>query len=112
MPDNHDTLGSAAPAAVGGGLAVRPGQVGEAVSDEDLDAYILTRLTLLGVDLSVLPEDDEDAPADQRRILRSARRFLRGTPPDIHGFEMDPQVVAPVLYPSETSYRTRRGNGE
>jgi hypothetical protein len=64
-------------------------QVTDAISDEELDAYILTRLKSLGLDLSVLPEDDEDAPADQR-------------------FEMDPQVVAPVMYPSETSHRTRR----
>ncbi len=83
-------------------------QVTDAISDEELDVYILTRLKSMGVDLSVLPEDDEDAPADQRRILRSARRFLRGTPPDIHGFEMDPQLVAPVMYPSETIHRTRR----
>lgn len=78
-------------------------------TDEELDRYILTRLAMLGVDLSVLPEDDEDAPADRRRILRSARRFLRGTPPDIHGFEMDPQAVAPMMYPADTGARARRG---
>ena len=94
------------PQEAGGGQAASPL---EALSDGELDAYILTRLKSLGVDLSVLPEDDEDAPADQRRILRSARQFLRDTPPDIHGFEMDPQFVAPVLYPSETSHRTRQG---
>lgn len=77
------------------------------LSDDELDAYILTRLRALGVDLSVLPEDDEDAPADQRRILRSARRFLRRTPPDITAFEMDPQAVAPGMYPSEASRRSR-----
>ena len=76
-------------------------------SDEALDQYIRVRLESLGIDLSVLPEDDEDAPADQKRILRSARRFLRATPPAIHGFEMDEQAVAPLMYPSETSVRTR-----
>jgi hypothetical protein len=70
------------------------------VSDEDLDRMILTRLTLLGVDLSVLPEDDPEAPADQRRILASARRFLRSTPQALADFEMDPQEVAPVMYPA------------
>ncbi len=70
------------------------------VRDEDLDRMILTRLTLLGVDLSVLPEDDPDAPADQRRILASARRFLRSTPPALADFRMDPQEVAPIMYPA------------
>lgn len=71
------------------------------VSDEELNAYILTRLKLLGVDLSVLPADDESAPADQRRILSSARRFLRTTPSVISSFYMDPQEVPPFLYPAE-----------
>lgn len=73
------------------------------VPDEDLDRMILTRLALLGVDLSVLPEDDPDAPADRRRILSSARRFLRSTPPALAAFEMDPQEVAPILYPAGLS---------
>ena len=78
-------------------------------SDEQLNAYILTRLGMLGVDLSVLPEDDEDAPADQKRVLESAREFLRTTPPAIADFEMDPQEVPPVMYPSELTGRTGGG---
>lgn len=70
------------------------------ISDEELNAYILTRLNLLGVDLSVLPEDDESAPADQKRILESARRFVRTTPRAIAAFEMDPQEVPPDMYPA------------
>ena len=73
--------------------------------DAELDAYVLTRLKALGVDLSVLPEDDEDAPADRRRILASARRFLRSTPAAIHGFVMDPQAVPPAMYPAEMGAR-------
>ena len=69
------------------------------LSDDDLDAYVLTRLAVLGVDLSDLPEDDPEAPADRRRILASARRFLRSTPQAIADFAMDPQEVTPVLYP-------------
>ena len=74
-------------------------------TDAELDAYVLTRLRLLGVDLSVLPEDDDDAPADQRRILASARRFLRATPGAIADFEMDVQDVPPVAYPAALAPR-------
>ena len=70
------------------------------LTDEELDAYVLTRLKMVGVDLSVLPEDDENAPADRTRILASARRFLRSTPTAILAMEMDVQAVPPVMYPS------------
>lgn len=70
------------------------------IPDGELDTHILTRLALLGVDLSVLPEDDPEAPVDRRRILASARRFLRTTPGAIADFAMDPQMVAPVMYPA------------
>lgn len=69
------------------------------VSDAELDAMILTRLRMLGVDLSVLPEDDASAPADQTRVLASARRFLRTTPVALTDFAMDPQQVAPLMVP-------------
>ncbi|MEQ8329287.1 MAG: hypothetical protein RH859_02365 [Longimicrobiales bacterium] len=75
------------------------------LSDDELDAYIRTRLRIAGVDLGVLPEDDADAPADQTRILAGARRFLRSTPPAILGFEMDEQEVAPVMYPAALAPR-------
>lgn len=70
------------------------------LSDEELDAYILARLASVGVDLSVLPEEDPDAPADRQGILAGARRFLRSTPPAILGWEADPQRVAPTMYPA------------
>lgn len=76
------------------------------LGDEELDTYILARLEMLGVDLSVLPEDDPEAPADRRRILRSARRFLRETPPAIADFEMGLDDPPPVLYPAELRGRT------
>lgn len=83
------------------------------LSDEELDAWILARLKAAGVDLGVLPEDDSDAPADRERILRSARRFLRNTPPAIRSLEMDPQDVAPVMYPaSAAARRPDRPGGE
>jgi hypothetical protein len=98
-----------AQAAAAGPPQEGPSQEGPSLTDAQLDQYVLLRLQSLGVDLSVLPEDDPDAPADQHRILRSARRFLRSTPPDILAFEMDPQAVAPAMYPAETARRTRRG---
>jgi hypothetical protein len=70
------------------------------LTDEELDAVILARLKSLGVDLGVLPEDDPDAPADRRRILAGARRFLRSTPPAVMAWEPDPQKVAPAMYPA------------
>lgn len=76
------------------------------LSDEELDTYILARLRMLGVDLSVLPEDDPDAPADRRRILRSARNFLRYTIPAIADFELPLGESPPVLYPVERTART------
>lgn len=70
------------------------------LTDQELDAMILARLKEAGIDLGVLPEDDEDAPADRRRILSSARRFLRRTPAAIRALALDPQAVPPILYPS------------
>jgi hypothetical protein len=77
------------------------------ITDERLDALILTRLEEAGVDLSVLPLDDPDAPADQRRILASARRFLRSTPPAIRALSMDAQDVPPIMYPAPDYGQTR-----
>lgn len=77
------------------------------VTDAELNAYILARLTEAGVDLGVLPEDDPDAPADQARILRSARRFLRTTPPALRAFRADVQDAPPIMYPSTDFGQTR-----
>jgi len=82
------------------------------VSDAELNAYILARLAQAGVDLSVLPEDDPDAPADQSRILRSARRFLRTTPPALRAFQADVQNAPPIMYPSTDFGQTRPDRGE
>jgi len=77
------------------------------LSDQELDAYVLTRLRMAGVDIAVLPEDDAEAPVDQKRILSSARRFLRSTPAALLDFEMDVQTVPPVMYPSADQARGR-----
>lgn len=69
-------------------------------TDEELDRYIRTRLSLIGVDLGVLPEDDSSAPADQRRILASVRRLLRNTVPALSDHPLDPQELPPSMYPA------------
>lgn len=70
-----------------------------APSDEELDAYIRTRYALLGIDISVLPESDEDAPMDQERLLANGRSILRQ---DVVAadFEIDPQFNLPVAHPA------------
>ncbi len=72
------------------------------MADDDLDAWILARLAMAGVDLSVLPDDAPDAPADRVRILRSARGFLRSTLPALEGVVLDPMRLPPL--PSPSSY--------
>ena len=76
----------------------RYGQV-PAPTDEELNAYIRTRYTLLGVDISVLPESDPDAPMDQERLLANGRSILRQ---DVIAadFEIDPQFNLPVTHPA------------
>ncbi len=68
-------------------------------TDADLDVYILTRYALLGIDISVLPESDPDAPMDRARLLEHARSILRQ---DVAAadFEIDPQLHLPVPYPA------------
>lgn len=68
-------------------------------TDEELNRYILTRYALLGIDISVLPESDEDAPMDQERLLENARSILRD---DVVAadFEIDPQFHLPVPHPA------------
>ncbi len=69
-------------------------------SDDELDAFIQTRLNLLGVDLGVLPDDDPSAPADRRRVMQAIRRVLREQMPEVSDYPLDPIEVPPVLYPA------------
>lgn len=70
------------------------------LADAELDAYILARLRSIGVDLDVLPEEDPASPADRRRVLLSARRFLRSTPGAILAWDPGPQAAVPSPYPA------------
>lgn len=68
-------------------------------TDDELDRYILTRYALLGIDISVLPESDPEAPMDRERLLANGRRILRQ---DVEAadFEIDPQFNLPVAHPA------------
>jgi hypothetical protein len=68
-------------------------------TDEELDSYILTRYALMGIDVSVLPEADPDAPMDLERLLENGRTILRQ---DVTAaeFEIDPQFHLPVAHPA------------
>jgi hypothetical protein len=68
-------------------------------TDDELDTYIRTRYALLGVDISVLPASDPDAPMDQERLLENARSILREDAAAAD-FEIDPQFHLPVPVPA------------
>ena len=68
-------------------------------TDEELNTYILTRYRLLGIDISVLPESDEDAPMDQERLLENGRSILRQDV-EAANFHIDPQFNLPIAFPA------------
>jgi hypothetical protein len=69
-------------------------------TDEELDTYIRTRYALLGIDISVLPESDEDAVMDQERLLRNGRSILRSEVVAAD-FQIDPQFAVPLPFPPQ-----------
>jgi hypothetical protein len=68
-------------------------------SDEELNRYIRTRYALLGIDISVLPESDGDAPMDQERLLANGRSILRQDV-EAANFPIDPQFNLPQAFPA------------
>ncbi len=68
-------------------------------TDEELDTYIRTRYALLGIDISVLPESDDEAPMDQERLLANARSILRSEVVAAE-FEIDPQFMVSMPFPA------------
>jgi hypothetical protein len=69
-------------------------------TDAELDAMILARLALVGIDLEQLPLSDPSAPADRTRVMSSLRNFLRSTPPAISAYSPSVQDHPPVVYPA------------
>ncbi len=68
-------------------------------SDTELDQYIRTRYALIGVDISVLPQADPEAPMDQERLLENGRSILRQDAAAAD-FYLDPQDYLPVPHPA------------
>jgi hypothetical protein len=71
-----------------------------APTDAELDVYIKTRYALLGIDISVLPVSDEDAPMDQTRLLSNGRSILRQEV-EAADFKIDPQFQVPMPFPAQ-----------
>jgi hypothetical protein len=67
-------------------------------TDDELNTYIRSRLALLGIDISVLPE------SQQTSLLSSCRSILRGTVVTISTYTPDVQENAPVMYTAPQSY--------
>jgi hypothetical protein len=74
-------------------------------TDAELDVYIRTRFALIGIDISVLPENDPAAPMDQTRVMSNARSTLRAEVTYADHLP-DQQGHLAVLYPSPMSVWT------
>ena len=66
-------------------------------TDAELDAYILTYLGMLGVDISVLPVSDENALVDQDAVLSACRNRIRQNLAVLE-FELDVQYHLASYY--------------
>ena len=69
-------------------------------TDAELDVYIRTRYALMGIDISVLPEDDEKAVMDQKRLLANGRQILRQDA-EAANVHIDPQIAVPMPYAAQ-----------
>jgi len=69
-------------------------------TDAELDVYIKTRYALLGIDISVLPVSDADAPIDQGRLLANGRSILRQEVVAAN-FQIDPQFNLAMPFPAQ-----------
>jgi hypothetical protein len=69
-------------------------------TDAELDALARTYWALLGIDISVLPENDPAAVVDQARCLSSARSTLRSEVEITQFTGLDDQADIAVLYPA------------
>lgn len=80
--------------------------------EADLDRWILLRLEMAGVELSLLPEEAPEAPVDRRRVLAAARAFLGRTPPALRSLPFAESGPVPLLYPASLGPDPDPGRGE
>ena len=78
-----------------------------APTDAELDALAQSYWALLGIDISVLPENDPTAIVDQARCLSNARSTLRAEGPIMDFPGLDPQIE--VLYRDFLALAVRLG---
>ncbi|HEV7734104.1 MAG TPA: hypothetical protein VGR62_18175 [Candidatus Binatia bacterium] len=71
-------------------------------TDAELDAYILLRFGMLGIDISVLPFNDPSAQVDQMSVLSGCRSTLRQSL-QLLEYELDVQTHIAAYYASPQS---------
>jgi len=65
----------------------------------ELEAIARSTFALLGIDISVLPENDPAAPMDQARVIAASIAIL-AKEPILAAYEVDGQADATTLYPT------------
>lgn len=80
-------------------------------TDAELDAYILFRFAMLGIDISVLPYEDDDAQVDQVSVLSSCRSTLRQSL-QLLEYELDIQTHIATYYASPQWAWTQPGEDD
>jgi hypothetical protein len=80
-------------------------------TDAELDAYILFRFAMLGIDISVLPVEDDNAQVDQVSVLESCRSTLRQSL-QLLQYELDVQKHIATYYASPQSAWTTPGDDD
>ncbi|WP_210584459.1 hypothetical protein [Streptomyces sp. GESEQ-35] len=91
----------------------------EPPTQEQLDAYVRTRLALAGFDLALLPKEADPGTGvpTQTQVLAALRSFVAATPgaisgwvPSADGPEYTQQASPPLLYPSITEAWTGKAD--
>ncbi|MCW5893941.1 MAG: hypothetical protein KIT14_25840 [bacterium] len=77
-------------------------------TDAELNAYILFRFGMLGIDISVLPFQDSTAQVDQVSVLSSCRSTLRQSL-QLLDYELDVQTHIATYYASPQWAWTQMG---
>ncbi|GGM55167.1 hypothetical protein ACFFX1_19610 [Dactylosporangium sucinum] len=96
-------------------MAVGP----SSLSTEQLNAFILARLAISGVDINLLPTEPDPATGapTQTQVLASLRSFLLASPAAVNGWRPpgsaaeSQQLAPPLEYPSITEAWTGKAGG-